>query len=118
MKAIDIKHAAIGTVTSRVDGAVSFRVITPELTIDQRATILAMHGKNVRCMVEPLDVPTTGLDSVDTESDLKNPSQRLRAVLFIWWKSEKPDVTFNEFYHSKMEKVIEWVKTKLPESYE
>lgn len=113
MRAIDIKHAAIGTVTSRVDGAVSFRVITPELTLDQRATVLGLHGKNVRCMVEPIDVPVEGLDEVDAPSDLKSPSERLRAVLFVWWKQTKDSGAFLEFYHSKMDKIIDWAKSHL-----
>ena len=70
----------MGLVNSRVDGSVMFRVITPELTLDQRATLLGFHGKNARVMVEPLDVPTEGLDEVTTEMDVKTPAQRLRAV--------------------------------------
>ena len=69
MKAIDIRHSEMGSVTSRVDGGVAFRVITPELTLDQRATLLGLHGKNVRCMLEPIDVPVSGLDVVETEID-------------------------------------------------
>lgn len=50
VKAIDIKHAEIGMVSSRKDGALTFRVITPELTLEQRATVLGLHGINVRIM--------------------------------------------------------------------
>ncbi len=114
MKAIDIRHSEMGSVTSRVDGGVAFRVITPELTLDQRATLLGLHGKNVRCMLEPIDVPVSGMDEVTTEIDQKTPCQRLRAVIFVHYKSLhdaiKPD--FDSFYRSVMERVIEGYKAK------
>jgi len=122
LKAIDIKSAEMGMVNSRVDGSVLFRVITPELTIDQRATLLSFHGKNARVMVEPLDVATDGLDEVTTEMDVKTPAQRLRAVIFVHWKSNHMEKDYSKvgdfetFYRSQMEKVISGYKGKnLPE---
>jgi len=119
MKAIDIAHAQIGQVSSRVDGSVSFRVITPELSLDQRATILGLHGINSRVMLEPLDVTITGLDKVEAEMDTKTPAQRLRAVIFVHYKSIKTSdefVDFEQFYRRQMDKIIEGYKGKnLPE---
>ncbi len=115
MRAIDIKFSEMGSVTSRVDGGVAFRVITPELTLDQRATLLGLHGKNVRCMLEPIDVPTSGLDEVTTEIDHKTPCQRLRAVLFVHWKSVNSAEPFATFYHSQMDRIIDgWKQKYLP----
>ena len=113
MRAIDIKHAEIGSVTSRVDGAVAFRVITPELTLDQRATILGLHGKNVRVMLEPIDVPVEALVEVESEAEPKSKSTRLRAVLFVWWKQNPNGKTFQEFYDTKMERIIDRCKEAL-----
>ncbi len=119
MKAIDIKCAEMGMVNSRVDGSVLFRVITPELTIDQRATLLSFHGKNARVMIEPLDAPSDGLDEVTTEMDVKTPCQRLRAILFVHYKSlgeftGKDD--FEAFYRKQMQKIMDGYKSKnLPE---
>ncbi len=112
MKAIDIKFSEMGSVTSRVDGGVAFRVITPELTLDQRATLLGLHGKNVRCMLEPIDVPVAGMDEVTTERDQKTPCQRLRAVIFVHWKNVAQREPFETFYHSQMERVIDGYKAK------
>jgi len=112
MRAIDIKHAEVGTVTSRVDGAVSFRVITPELSLDERATILGLHGKNVRIMVEPIDVPVEGLTEVKAERDAKTPAQRLRAVIFVHWKEAKVSGDFEAFYRQQMERIIGGYKEK------
>jgi len=99
-----------------VDGAVRFAVITPELTLEQRATVLGLHGKNVRIMVEPIDVPVEGLVDVTTEADPKTKCQRLRAVLYVWWKQLMPklgNTTFQEFYDKKMESIITKVKDTL-----
>ncbi len=112
MKAIDIRHSEMGSVTSRVDGGVAFRVITPELTLDQRATLLGLHGKNVRCMLEPIDVPVAGMDEVTTERDQKTPCQRLRAVIFVHWKETNATLDFESFYRSQMDRVIEGYKAK------
>ena len=113
MKAIDMRHSEMGSVTSRVDGGVAFRVITPELTLDQRATLLGLHGKNVRCMLEPIDVPVSGLDVVETEIDSKTPCQRLRAVIFVHYKeSVDSNEPFDVFYLRQMQRVIDGYKTK------
>jgi len=118
MKAIDIAHAQIGQVSSRVDGSVAFRVITPELSLDQRATILGLHGINSRVMLEPLDVTITGLDKVEAEMDTKTPAQRLRAIIFVHWKTDPSTsgTDFEIFYRNQMNKIIEGYKGKnLPE---
>lgn len=112
MKAIDIRHSEMGSVTSRVDGGVAFRIITPELTLDQRATLLGLHGKNVRCMLEPIDVPVSGLDVVETEIDAKTPCQRLRAILFVHYKSASNTADFETFYRMQMERIIDGYKAK------
>ncbi len=115
MKAIDIRHSEMGSVTSRVDGGVAFRVITPELTLDQRATLLGLHGKNIRCMLEPIDVPVAGMDEVTTEIDQKTPCQRLRAVIFVHWKAAKERVEhddFEGFYRRQMERILDGYKDK------
>jgi len=113
-KAIDFKHAEIGQVSSRVDGSIRFAVITPELTLDQRAIILGLHGKNTRVMLEPIDVPVEGLVEVESEAEPKSKCQRLRSVLYVWWKQAKPpNGTFQDFYDRKMESIIDKVKDAL-----
>jgi hypothetical protein len=112
LKAIDIKHAEIGQVSSRKDGALRFAVITPELTLDQRATMLGLHGINVRIMVEALDVPTTGIDEVSTEMDVKTPCKRLYDIIFVHWKDAGVNGQFRDFYHKQMDRICEGYKSK------
>ena len=51
---------------------------------------------------------------VDYDDPKKTPSKRLRAVLYISWE-QKPEgyKTFEDFYRSKMETIIEHFKNKL-----
>ncbi len=111
-KAIDFKNCELGQVTSRVDGSIRFSVITSELTLEQRATILALHGKATRCMLEPIDVPVAGMDEVTTEIDQKTPCQRLRAVIFVHFKSANNTADFDTFYRMQMERIITGYKEK------
>lgn len=116
MRAIDIAHAELSTMTSRHDGSLRFSVITPELTIEQRSTLFGLHGINVRVMVEPLDVPTEGIDKVETEITPKTQGSRLRAVIFVHYKACKSTDDFETFYRKQMDKIIEGYKSKnLPE---
>lgn len=51
---------------------------------------------------------------VDYEDGGKTPSQRLRSVLFVWWKEDSQGYeVFNDFYIRYMEKFITHIKGKL-----
>jgi len=47
---------------------------------------------------------------VKQELDSKTPSQRLRGVLFIWWKQSGEQGQFEDFYRNKMEEFINYIK--------
>lgn len=53
------------------------------------------------------------LDNVDIELEGKSKSQRLRSVLFVYWKQLGEQGDFKEFYSIQMEKFIEGIKSKL-----
>jgi len=53
------------------------------------------------------------LDNVDVELEGKSKSQRLRAVLFVYWKQLGEQGEFGQFYSSYMERQIAKVKSKL-----
>ena len=57
-------------------------------------------------------------DDIDTKAERvekgeKSPSQRLRAVLYVYWEQKGGDGDFESFYRSKMEGLIESIKGKL-----
>jgi hypothetical protein len=62
------------------------------------------------------------LEDTEIEVEGKTKSQRLRNVLYVYWKQLidskelddiTPNQTFNEFYSHEMEKIIEHYKNKL-----
>jgi len=55
------------------------------------------------------------LKELKTDFDnIKSKSQRLRAVLFVAWKSDTQGFAeFENYYHSKMEKFIDHIKSKI-----
>lgn len=115
MKAIDIRHAEIGTVSSRADGSVAFRVITPELRPSEAGVVVGWHGKAARVTITPDEdaIPDDALE-VTTDREIKTPGQRLRAVLYVCWKEEERKEPFEDYYRRALETFIEHVKKKLP----
>lgn len=113
MKAIDLKHAVIEGIRSRKDHSLSFTVSTPELTADQAAAFLQLHGTNVRMMVQPLEVEADALVEVKTELEAKTQAQRIRACIFVAWKQGGKQGTFEAYYQKQTERIIDWLKTKL-----
>jgi hypothetical protein len=53
------------------------------------------------------------LDSIDVEMEGKTKSQRLRAVLFVYWKQSGQKKEFKDFYSDWMEEVISKIKNRL-----
>ena len=58
--------------------------------------------------VEELEVP-----DIPKEDDQKSPSQRLRNALFVLWKQEGQMGSFDVYYASRMERLINQIKERL-----
>ena len=60
------------------------------------------------------------IDVEEAVGDGKTPSQRLRAVLFVYWENNEKTryKHFNDFYISWIEKKIDDIKTLLPDKNE
>lgn len=106
----------ISKVTTLADGSVRLYVDTPELTPEAMAEIFLLK-KSGECaailQASPLDTKIVEATDLPIDGD-KTPSQRLRGVLFRLWESEnKPLKTFALYYDSKMEQIIEAIKSKL-----
>lgn len=114
MKGISLENAEIGTVSSRVDGSVAFRVITGELRPSEAGAVLAFHGKACKVTVMPHEGAPEEVVTVDSEIARKTPGQRLRAVIFLAWKNKGESGRFEDYYAVKMEAFIERVKRELP----
>lgn len=112
MTAIELVNAEVGTVSSRPDGSVAFRVITAELRPSEAGLVLQFHGKACRVTIHPHEGEPESVVTVATERDVKSPSERLRNVLLVHWKQSGSEGDFPSFYARQMERIIEGYKTK------
>lgn len=112
-KAIDLHSCEVAGVSSRADHSVRVAIVTAELRPSESGILMAMHGKAVRVLIAPHNDNTPPL-AVETERAVKSPGQRLRAVLFVLYRSTRTDKPFEEFYAGYIETFINQVKDTLP----
>ena len=100
----------------RKDGSAKISFDTRELTAEEIFTIMSLrHAEGWLCFA-----PNENEIEVPEESahvDEKSASERLRNVMFVWFKQETESGKFvglfETFRKEKMEKIIEGVKSKL-----
>ncbi len=100
----------------RKDGSASLSFDTRELTAEEIFTIMSLrHTEGWLCFApneNEIEVPEE-----KAELDEKSASERLRSVLFVWYKqqTEKGKFVglFETFKKEKMEVIIEMIKGKL-----
>lgn len=108
--------ASLNPISRRKDKSVKLSLETRELSHDELLILMAMEGAEMWLCLAPnaedLEVPEE-----QAVLDEKSASERLRNVLFVWYKQEtdagKFVGLFETFRKEKMEKIIEGVKTKL-----
>lgn len=115
MDAIKLENCVIGTVSSKEDGSVAFRVNTAELRGSERGVIMEFHGKACVVAIFPHEGEFNTVE-VKTERGDKTPSQRWRGVLFVAWKQgvdKRDNESFDAFYCRQYEKLLDFWKAKL-----
>jgi hypothetical protein len=109
--------AVIEKVTTLVDGGSKMVVVLPELNPEEMTILFALKGKSgylgfaeSQLKPEDLDVPEPGREfSTD-----KSPSQRLRAVIHVFWEQNTDKKkSFDDFYRDYIGKLVEQIKEKL-----
>lgn len=112
MKTIKL-NAVITGIRSKVDRSLGLSVSTPELSVNERALFMELQGLNVDLTIVPLEEANPEVEKIDRDVETKTQSQRLRAVIFIYWKQLGEKETFEEFYRVTTEKLITFIKSKL-----
>lgn len=112
MKAIS-HQATISSITAKVDGSVGYKINTPELKTEEKSAIFDMQNQNVEVLISPIGAK----DIIKVQNDLNNKSQsqRIRAVLYILFKQDNENMTWEQYYQNKTEVYIEHLKTKIEE---
>ena len=105
--------AIVTGIRAKVDHSLGLTISTPELSNNEKALFMEMQGINTRMTIEPLDEKAEGVEKIDKEVSTKTQSQRLRAVIYVYWEQQGKNGTFEEFYRAKTEKLIDFIKGKL-----
>jgi hypothetical protein len=111
MKAIKTK-VIISGIRSKVDRSLGISLSTPELTTEERSEFMELQSVECMALFEPISEKVNLLE-IKGEVSTKTQSQRMRAVIFLLWKQENENGTFEEFYRLKTEQIIDWLKQKL-----
>lgn len=98
---------------TRADGSLGLRMATPELKPDEKTAFFELQNVPLKVLIQPMDEQPGELKDVKGEFDIKTPSQRLRATIFVWWKQQNEPGEFEEFYRKRMETLIDYVKDQL-----
>lgn len=113
-RAFHFTNAQIGTISTRADGGISFRVATGEIPAEHLALFFSLKQQNVELLITPLD-REEGDEAVEvkSEADSKTPSQRLRACLWVLWDQQGRKQPFATFYEEQIFRICEKIKEKL-----
>lgn len=109
--------ADVLSIKTRVDGSLAITLNTQELNPEDVGVIYGFRTEHVSCALksgvfednEIADIPEP---AKEFDAD-KTPSQRLRAVLFVYHQQNKAQVDFDTFYRAEIEKIINHYKGKL-----
>lgn len=103
----------ITSVSTRADGSIGLRLSTPELKSDEKTAFFDLQGHQLKMLLQQEGTEPAELKDVKGEFDTKTPSQRLRATIFVLWKQRNEPGDFEGFYKRQMDKLIDFVKSKL-----
>ena len=112
MKAIKLP-AALDNFTERKDGSSRITFDSRELTEEEVLILRRFRNEEGWLLFSKNELDQEDVPDKDAEVDVKTPSQRLRAVLFVRWKNLGEPDTFKIFYDRAVEHFINQVKAKL-----
>ena len=112
MKAIR-QSAIITTISSRSDNSLRLSVVTPELSGVEKLAVMDLQNKNIEMFLKPMDEAPTEIIDVKGEIQQKSQSRRLRDIMYVYYKSLKTDQTFDEYYKTTIEKLINKYKERI-----
>ena len=106
--------AQIESVSTRKDRTIKLVVGTSELDPIEAAQIMMLNQSQGWFLFKEDEIQSSEVPKENTDlEETKTPSQRLRAVIFVYWKEKGGNGDFNTFYRRQMEKIINRVKGEL-----
>lgn len=115
-----ITIATLERVSSLQDKTLKIVFATNEMTGEEAGKLFSLQSKALKVLVTDDNIiDKATIEAIETadmvaESDTKSPSQRLRGVMFRNWEQmSKGHKTFDAYYRSEMELLINHFKQKL-----
>lgn len=108
--------AILAGYTPHSDNSMTLRIRTQELTDEQKMDVISHYQKfGWAAFVDSEDATDLEIPADSPVQEGKSPSQRLRSVMFVYWKQEGSKEPFNQYWERWVEKQIDVVKDKLDE---
>lgn len=109
----------LGRVATKSDGSASLTFSTGEMTPEEMTVLFKLTRINLKMTLTPTGEALEAPCEVKGELSQKTASQRLRGVLFVFYKQlqdkQAATKTYEEFYSEQMERIINDVKAQLDE---
>lgn len=106
--------AQVVNMQPRVDGSWKLAFETPELPGEDVALLAdSLRGQGWLLFRPNGQVTPDEVPAEDAETSAKTPSQRLHAVLYVFWEQRGKKGSFTNFYAAQMDKLIGHVKEQL-----
>lgn len=111
--------AILTRITALKDGGLSIAFATKELDTKDKVMAFSFYQQYGHLLFKENEIQEEEIPVGDTDDIRKSPSQRLRAVLFVYWRQRtargEESREFEMFYKQKMEEWINRVKNYLEE---
>lgn len=101
--------ATISKVTTMADKSLRLQVDTQEIDGETKAKIFSMHDMLGWFVFAPAPIKELTLDDlpqIHLEDNEKTPSQRLRSIMFVYWKEKRLKQDFDIFYRYHINQMI------------
>lgn len=106
--------ATFSKITSRADRSYKIEFETRELGEDA-VKLMTMLQSEGWLLFSPNELEATDVpdEKADAMTGQKTPSKRLRSVIFLLWKNRGQNGSFETYYQTQMEQIIDQLKSKL-----
>jgi hypothetical protein len=106
--------ATLSGISSKVDGGLSIRFVTKELTPEEKLTALEFQNEYGWLLFRENEFTEEDVPKDDALTEGKSQSQRLRDVLYVLWAQKAdPKIDYNTYYRQETEKIIAHYKSKI-----
>lgn len=106
-------NGVIARIGTRSDGSLGLTVESPELLPDEKLAVFSLQNVPCEITFKPNDSQAPPKE-IKQELARKSQSERIRSVLYCYWKAVGEPGIWEAFYVSESNKFIESVKAKLP----